>query len=119
MLSCTTKKCQNWHFLVVMAWRHELNLLPLHYQKVPILAKIRNDMEEIKRDTMGISHTSRGISKHSINFICVHICLHIYGILKLFKINAMGHPKPIIFHMIYFFSLSTRISTVVHGLCEA
>ena len=26
MLSCTTKKCQNWHFLVVMAWRHELNL---------------------------------------------------------------------------------------------
>lgn len=52
MLSCTTKKCQNWHFLVVMAWRHELNLLPLHYQKVPILAKIRNDMEEIKRDTM-------------------------------------------------------------------
>ena len=50
MLSCTTKKCQNWHFLVVMAWRHELNLLPLHYQKVPILAKIRNDMEEIKRD---------------------------------------------------------------------
>ena len=44
MLSCTTKKCQNWHFLVVMAWRHELNLLPLHYQKVPILAKIRNDM---------------------------------------------------------------------------
>ena len=50
MLSCTTKKCQNWHFLVVVDWRHELNPLSLHYQKVPILAKIRNDMEEIKRD---------------------------------------------------------------------
>jgi len=33
-----------------MAWRHELNLPSLHYRKVPILAKIRNDMEEIKRD---------------------------------------------------------------------
>jgi hypothetical protein len=50
ILSCTTKKCQNWHFLVVMAWRHELNLPSSHYRKVPILAKIRNDMEEIKRD---------------------------------------------------------------------
>lgn len=37
-------------FLVVMAWRHELNLPSSHYRKVPILAKIRNDMEEIKRD---------------------------------------------------------------------
>lgn len=50
MLSCTTKKCQNWHFLVVMVWRPDLNPLLLHYPKVPILAKIRNDMEEIKRD---------------------------------------------------------------------
>lgn len=28
--------------------RPELNPLPLHYQKVPILAKISNDLEEIK-----------------------------------------------------------------------
>lgn len=35
-------------FLVVMDWRPELNPLPLHYQKVPILAKISNDLEEIK-----------------------------------------------------------------------
>lgn len=33
-----------------MVCRPEFNPLPLHYPKVPILAKIRNDMEEIKRD---------------------------------------------------------------------
>lgn len=63
MLSCTTKKCQNWHFLVVVDWRHELNPLPLHYQKVPILAKIRNDMEEIQesRSLMSIDDSFKKI----------------------------------------------------------
>ncbi len=63
MLSCTTKRCQNWHFLVMMAWRYELSPLPLHYQKVPILAKIRNGMKEIQesRSLMSIDDSFKKI----------------------------------------------------------
>ena len=63
MLFRTTKKCQKWRFLVVMDCRPELNPLPLHYQKVPILAKIRNDMKEIQesRSLMSIDDSFKKI----------------------------------------------------------
>ena len=46
-----------------MDCRPELNPLPLHYQKVPILAKIRNDMEEIQesRSLMSIDDSFKKI----------------------------------------------------------
>ena len=50
------------------------------------------------RQMQVVHNMQYGFRPHSINFICVHICLHLFGILKLFKINAVGHPKPIIFH---------------------
>ena len=50
-------------FLVVVDWRHELNPLPLYYHKVPILAKIRNGMEEMQesRSLMSIDDSFKKI----------------------------------------------------------